>query len=297
MTLHPLAYIAIASVLFSTGGLFIKLTSLSAFELAAARSLVAGIAVALITRRDGFQINPVTAIASMLYAALLLLFVVATKLTTSANAIFLQFTAPVYVLLLEPLMFRERYKLRDFLVVFACIGGMSLFFVGKLQPNDWSGNLAALASGVCFALFMLLLRHPQTRAVNRAASVIYGNFLLAALAAIALVVAPEWTASGNPLRFGDVLIVLYLGIVQIAIAYTFFTLGIARGARSLDAGIVGYIEPLLNPVWVFLVVGERPARPALIGGAIIISAVVIHALWGARANTKLKMHSEKLPVG
>jgi drug/metabolite transporter (DMT)-like permease len=286
MNLHPLVYIAFASVLFSTGGLFIKLTGLSAFELAAARSLVAGIAVAFITRHDGFRLNPVTIAASVLYAALLLLFVCATKLTTSANAIFLQFTAPVYVLLLEPLMFRERYKPRDFLVVAACLGGMSLFFTGELSAADWRGNTTALLSGVCFALFMLLLRHPQTRAVNRAASVIYGNFLLAAVAGASLVIVPELTASENAIGIRDVLIVLYLGIVQIALAYSFFTLGIARGARSLDAAIVGYIEPLLNPLWVFLIISERPSPPALIGGAIIISAVIAHAAWGARRTQR-----------
>lgn len=282
MNLHPLIYIAIAAVLFSTGGLFIKLTGLSAFELGAARSLVAGIAIAFITRREGFRVNPVTALAAALYAALLLFFLIAAKLTTAANAIFLQFTAPVYVLLLEPVIFRERYKSRDFLVVAVCVCGMSLFFTGELSAADWRGNTAALLSGVCFALFMLLLRHPQTRAVNRAASVIYGNFLLAAVAGASLVIAPELTASGKTIGFRDVLIILYLGVVQIAIAYTFFTLGIARGARSLDAAIVGYIEPLLNPLWVFLIISERPATPALIGGAIIISAVVAHAAWGAR---------------
>ena len=282
--LHPLVYVAAAGVLFSTGGLFIKLTTLSPIELAAARSLVAGITIALITRRAGFRINTVTAIASVLYAALLVLFVVATKLTTSANAIFLQFTAPVYVLLFEPLMFGERYKARDFVTVAACVGGMSLFFVGQLRAEDWQGNAAALASGVCFAFFMLLLRHRQTREVNRAASVIYGNLLLAAVGAAALVLLPEATRSaGGGLKIGDALAVLYLGVVQIGVAYALFTFGVTRGARSLDAGIVGYIEPLLNPLWVFLVVGERPARPALVGGAIIISAIVLHALWSARA--------------
>lgn len=286
MNSHPLVYIAIASALFSTGGLFIKLTELSAFELAAARSLVAGVAVAFITRHDGFRLNPVTVLAAVLYAALLLLFVVATKLTTSANAIFLQFTAPVYVLLLEPVMFRERYKPRDFLVVAACLGGMSLFFTGELSAADWRGNTAALLSGICFALFMLLLRHPQTRAVNRAASVIYGNFLLAVVAGAALVIVPDLTVSGKAIGIRDVLIVLYLGVVQIAIAYSFFTLGIVRGARSLDAGIVGYIEPLLNPLWVFLVLHERPATPALIGGAIIITAVIAHAAFSARRTQR-----------
>jgi drug/metabolite transporter (DMT)-like permease len=80
----------------------------------------------------------------------------------------------------------------------------------------------------------------------------------------------------------DVLAVSYLGIVQIGVAYTFFTLGMARGVRSLDAGIVGYVEPVLNPVWVFLLLGERPSQWALLGGAIIISAVLSHTIWGAR---------------
>ena len=284
MKIHPLVYVAAAAVLFSTGGLFIKLTTLSSIELAAARSLVAGITIAIITRRAGFRVNAVTLLASVLYAALLVLFVIATKLTTSANAIFLQFTAPVYVLLFEPPMFRERYKVRDFVTVAACLGGMSLFFVGQLRAEDWLGNAAALLSGVCFAGFMLLLRHRQTREVNRAASVIYGNLILAVVGAAALVLLPEMTRSANTsLATGDVLAILYLGIVQIGVAYALFTYGVTRGARSLDAGIVGYIEPLLNPLWVFLVVGERPARPALVGGAIIISAIVLHALWSARA--------------
>src|SRR6266481_8198405 len=177
VTVSPLLLVLGAAILWSTGGLFIKATSLSVFELSFGRSLLAAITIAIVTRREGFGLNRVSAITSILYAALLLLFVLATKLTTAANAIFLQYTAPVYVLILEPLFYKERFRLRDLITVAVCAGGMSLFFVGKLRPQDVSGNLFALASGVCFALFFLLLRHSKARNVNRASSAIYGNLI------------------------------------------------------------------------------------------------------------------------
>ena len=273
MNLPPIFFVIAAALLWSTGGVFIKATSLSAFELSFGRSLLAAAAVAFFTRREGFRINRVTGIAAVLYAGMLLLFVMATKLTTAANAIFLQYTAPIYILLFEPLLYRERFRLRDSAVVAACVVGMSLFFVGKLRPDDVTGNLAALGSGFCFAFFTLLLRHPQAKQINRASSVIYGNLLLV------LVMAPAFFSGvGLALSATDAAIIVYLGIVQIGLAYTFFTLGIARGVRSLDAGIVGYIEPVLNPVWVVLFVGERPAPWAIVGGTIILTAVILHTL-------------------
>ena len=272
----PLLFVIAAAVLWSTGGLFIKWTSLSGLELSFGRSLLAAITVAIFTRHEGFGLNKVTALASVLYAALLLLFVLATKETTAANAIFLQYTAPVYLLILEPLIYKEKFRRRDLIVVTACVIGMSLFFVGKLRPQDVTGNLLALASGFCFACYFLLLRHSTARSVNRASSVIYGNLLLV------LVVAPiGWRALPEMNRH-DALSVVYLGVVQIGVAYTLFTVAMARGVRSLDAGIVGYIEPVLNPVWVFLVLGERPSSWALVGGAIIVIAVVCHTLVEAR---------------
>ncbi|MGH9900473.1 MAG: DMT family transporter [Pyrinomonadaceae bacterium] len=277
----PILLVLVAALLWSTGGLFIKATTLSAFELSFGRSLLAAATVAFFTRREGFRVNAVTAAAAVLYAALLLLFVVATKLTTAANAIFLQYTAPIYVLILEPLFYREKFCGRDLAVVVACVAGMSLFFVGKLRPDDVSGNVAALGSGLCFALFMLLLRHPRNAEVNRASSVIYGNLLLALLTAPAFFSGPGFTLGAQ-----DALIVAYLGVIQIGLAYTLFTLGIARGVRSLDAGIVGYIEPVLNPVWVFLFIGERPSGWALVGGAVIIGAVALHTLGGVRKSSR-----------
>jgi drug/metabolite transporter (DMT)-like permease len=265
-----------AAVLWSTGGLFIKWTSISGLELSFGRSLLAAITVAIFTRHEGFGLNKVTALASVLYAALLLLFVLATKETTAANAIFLQYTAPVYLLILEPLIYKEKFRRRDLIVVTACVIGMSLFFVGKLRPQDVTGNLLALASGFCFACYFLLLRHSTARSVNRASSVIYGNLLLV------LVATPAGLKALPGMNRHDVLSVVYLGVVQIGLAYTLFTVAMARGVRSLDAGIVGYIEPVLNPVWVFLVLGEQPSSWALVGGAIIVIAVVCHTLLEAR---------------
>ncbi len=268
-------------MLWSTGGLFIKWTSISGLELSFGRSLLAAITVALFTRHEGFRLNKVTALASVLYAALLLLFVLATKETTAANAIFLQYTAPVYLLILEPLFYKEKFRRRDLITVTACVIGMSLFFVGKLRPQDVTGNLLALASGLCFACYFLLLRHPKSRDVNRASSVIYGNLLLVLIAAPAgLKVLPH-------LSLHDAVSIVYLGVVQIGLAYTLFTVAMARGARSLDAGIVGYVEPVLNPIWVFLVIGETPGQWALIGGTIIVLAVVCHMLLEAKRGRRV----------
>lgn len=276
----PLLLVLAAAVIWSSGGLFIKWTTLSGLELSFGRSLLAAITVAIFTRREGFGLNRITLIASVLYAALLLLFVLATKETTAANAIFLQYTAPLYVLVLEPLFYKEKFRQRDLITVIFCVLGMSLFFVGKLRPQDVTGNLLALSSGVCFAAYFLLLRHPSARVVNRASSVIYGNLL------VVLIAAPAGLKALSGITLHDTLSVVYLGIVQIGIAYTLFTLGMARGIRSLDAGIVGYIEPVLNPVWVFLVIGERPSKWALVGGAIIVGAVVMHTTLKAREGRK-----------
>jgi len=275
----PLLLVLGAAILWSTGGLFIKATQLSALELSFGRSLLAAITIAIFTRREGFGINRISAITSLLYAALIILFVLATKLTTAANAIFLQYTAPAYVLILEPIFYKERFRLRDLITVTACLAGMVLFFVGRLRPEDVTGNVLALVSGVCFALFFLLLRHSKARSVNRASSAIYGSLI------VVLICAPAFfRALESGISAADVSRVAYLGIVQIGFAYLLFTSAMARGVRSIDAAIVGYIEPVLNPLWVFLFLGERPSGRAMIGGLIIIVSVMTHTIIEARSG-------------
>ncbi len=281
----PITLIVLAVLLWSTGGLFIKWTTLDAFSVNAGRSLLAALTVAVFTYKKGLKLNKFTLLTAFLYAGTLSCFVYANKTTTAANAIFLQYTAPIYILILSPFILKERFRLFDLVTVVLCLAGMSLFFLepqnsaNKLAADVFTGNIAALASGVFFGLYFIFLRHPRSLAnTNPAISVFYGNILVVLLM-LPLVLQNPPQPSGN-----DFLAIFFLGVFQIGIAYVLFTNGIAGGVRSLDASVIGFIEPLLNPVWVFLFLGERPGFWALIGGAIILFAVVFHTFKLNREN-------------
>ncbi|MGH9899201.1 MAG: DMT family transporter [Pyrinomonadaceae bacterium] len=277
-TAPPALLVFLAALLWSTGGLFIKASSLSAYQISFGRCAFAAITVALVTRRAGFGFNPVTGVAAVIYAIVLLLFVMATKMTTAANAIFLQYTAPIYVMLLEPVVYKEKFKLKDLVTVILCLCGMSLFFLGRLNAQDLTGNVIAIICGAFFGIMMLLLRAPGVREVNPASSVLYGNILLA------LFTLPSFTGALGAIGWRDLAIISYLGIFQLGLSYVLFTLGLARGLRSVDAAIICYIEPVLNPLWVFLVLGERPSVWAITGGTLIIITVFVHSVRNARAK-------------
>lgn len=269
----PVLLVVIAVLLWSTGGMFIKLaTNLDAYQVTFFRSLLAGITVLIITRKDGLRINAFGVMCSVIYATLLFLFVWATKHTTAANAIFLQYSAPVYILILAPFVIGEKFHLRDLVTVIFCIAGMSLFFVGDLTIGDYQGNIAALGSGIFLGLYIMLLRHPKAMGMSGTITVIYGNFLLA------LLTLPSGIAAFPTATLMDYAAVGFLGVFQIGISYILFIKGVRGGTRPLDASIIGFIEPLLNPVWVFLFVGERPQKWAILGGIIIIATVVVHTL-------------------
>ncbi len=270
--LYPIVLVLIAVLLWSTGGLFIKLTTLDAYQVTFFRSFLAAVTVLLLTRKEGLRINAFGIFTSIIYASLLFLFVWATKKTTAANAIFLQYTAPIYILILAPFVIGEKFRWRDLVTVVVVIGGMSLFFVGKLEIADYQGNIAALFSGIFLGLYIMLLRHPRAEGFNPAIAVIYGNFLLAALT------LPSGIAALPVMTFSDASAVGFLGIFQIGISYILFIKGVRGGTRPLDASLIGFIEPLLNPVWVLIFVGESPSRWAVLGGAIIITAISIHTV-------------------
>ena len=276
----PIALVLIAVLMWSTGGLFIKLTSLDAFTVNAGRSLFAAITVALFTYKKGLKLERFTILTSFLYAGTLTCFVYANKNTTAANAIFLQYTAPIYILMLAPFVLKEKFHVKDLLTVVVCLIGMSLFFVGQFDTAAIKGNIAALLSGLFFGLYFIFLRHPRSLANrNSAVSVFYGNVLIVIL--MIPLVAPNLPASVGT---NDILAILFLGVFQIGIAYLLFTKGIAAGVRSLDASIIGFIEPLLNPVWVFLFIGEQPSKWALLGGLIIVATVIVHTIAQQRVS-------------
>ncbi len=268
--------------------MFIKFTTLDAFSVNAGRSFFAAITVAIFTYKKGLRLDWFTLLSAFLYAGTLSCFVYANKTTTAANAIFLQYTAPIYILIFAPFVLREKIRFSDLITVAVCLAGMSLFFLegqntnNNLASNVFFGNIVALASGVFFGLYILLLRHPKSLKLNPAVSVFYGNLL------IVLLMLPFIFSNPPPSQINskDVLAILFLGIFQIGIAYILFTDGISKGVRSLDASIVGFIEPLLNPIWVFLFLGEKPSNWAILGGAIIICAIVFHTVKQNKNNIK-----------
>ncbi|HQU93767.1 MAG TPA: DMT family transporter [Pyrinomonadaceae bacterium] len=291
----PVLLVVIAVFLWSTGGLFIKSTTIDAYQITFFRSLLAALTVLILTRKQGLKIDAFGILSSVIYALLLILFVWATKKTTAANAIFLQYTAPIYILILAPFVIGEKFHIRDLVTVVVVLAGMSLFFVGQLKLEDYQGNIAALLSGVMLGLYILFLKHPKAvgtpklvaagasyKPINPAIAVNYGNFLLAAvtfpsgISAIPIMTGMDWFA------------VSFLGIVQIGISYILFIKGVRAGTRPLDASLIGFIEPLLNPVWVFIFVGERPSQWALLGGAIIITAIAVHSIRQYTGNRALK---------
>jgi len=149
---------------------------------------------------------------------------------------------------------------------------MSLFFVGRLEITDYQGNIAALCSGVLFGLYIMLLKHPKAEELSPTVTVIYGNLILVAMTAssgipaIPSLVPLDWFA------------VIFLGVFQIGISYILYIKGVRGGTRPLDASLIGFVEPLLNPVWVFIFLAERPSQWAMLGGAIIITAIAVHTI-------------------
>lgn len=259
--------------------MFIKMTTLDAFAVNAGRSLFAALTVAVFTFHKGLKLDKFTLLTSFLYAGTLTCFVYANKQTTAANAIFLQYTAPVYILILSPFILREKFRYADLITVVVCLAGMSLFFLepqssaNQLAPNVFLGNAFGLLSGIFFGLYFVLLRHPRSlENPNPALSVFYGNLI------IVLVMIPFLINNPPAPNGSDFLAITFLGVFQIGIAYLLFTIGIARGVRSLDASIIGFVEPLLNPVWVYFAIGETPSKWAILGGIVIVFAVAFHTL-------------------
>jgi drug/metabolite transporter, DME family len=281
--LSPVWLVVIAVLLWSSGGLLIKMTSVSGYEANLGRCFFAAITIAILTKFEALKADKFTFICSFFYVGALSFFAVANKMTTAANAIFLQYTAPIYILILAPFVLKEKFKIADLITVIVCLLGMSLFFIedkaSSLAPNPFLGNILGLLSGVSLGLYILMLRHPKAIKQNPASSVFYGN-LFAILVMIPFIL-PEpsvWTSK-------DIFAVVILGVFQIGLAYFLFTLGVRKGVKSLDASIIGFIEPLLNPVWVFLQLGERPSSWAIIGGIAIISAVILHTLKNKKGDS------------
>ncbi len=256
-----------AALLWSTGGIFIKLVTLDASQISFFRGIFAAIVFVIIFKKNIFYANVFTFINAVSYAAILILFVMATKETTAANAIFLQYTAPIYVLIFEPIINKTKYEKINILTIIFCFIGMILFFTGKLSSGYMRGNIIALLSGVAYAAFLLGMR--KNKHEYQFSSIFYGNVLVALICLPSIFYLHSISAD-------NFMMVAYLGVFQIGIAYAIFSFGLKR-VYAIEASLMSMIEPVLNPVWVFLGYGEVPSFMAIIGGILIIAAISVRA--------------------
>jgi len=265
--------VAAAALLWSTGGIGIKWLSEPPLKIAFYRSATAAVALFVIFRPRVWRWTPAFLVGIGSYAACLTTFVLATKWTSAANAIFLQYSGVVWVLLLSPLVLKEPFHRRDAFAVAVAFLGMALFFLGRFESRGYAGEITALVSSVFFAILVLALR--RERGGGAEAVVTYGN-VLAALALLPFVwghlsVTPQ-----------SALVLTFLGVVQIGGAYALFVAGL-RHVTATQASLVGMLEPISNPIWVFLFLGERPGPFSILGGAIVLGAIAWRTLTGGPA--------------
>jgi len=267
-----LIYISFTAFLWSTSGFFIKYLTIGAFQISFFRSGIAALTILTISllrkQKFKFEFDTVSNFASVFYAGILILFVIATKMTTAANAIFLQFTAPIYLVVLEPLFLKTKFEPRNIITILICIAGMILFFFGKLEIGNIYGNLIAICSGICFAMFSLLVKYKKVKhkSENTISSAITGNALVTVIAFI--IIFPNLSLSLN-----ETLCLLYMGSIQIGISYVIFNEGI-KYVSATESMIIATIEAIFNPIWVFIGIGETPSIYSIFGAAIIFGAIM-----------------------
>ncbi|MBC7885345.1 MAG: DMT family transporter [Saprospiraceae bacterium] len=260
----------LAAILWSSGGLFIKLLPQSAFTILFYRSFYANLVFLIIFRKSLFKINRLSLISSLFYAPLLISFVTATKLTTSANAIFLQYTAPAFVLLLEPYFVRTKLSRINIITVIACLLGMCLFFTEQFSsPDNWLGIWLALFSGLI--LTGLLISQKMNKPEFQTGAVFLGNIL------VCIFTIPWFIDSPWP-TVEEHFYLMILGFGQLGLGYALFIYG-QKYLPAIESSLIAMLDPILNPVWVFIGYGEHPGYWAVVGGFIIIAALTLRLFW------------------
>jgi len=272
-----LIYISIAALLWSSSGLFIKISSsleINAFQISFYRSLVAAITIISIStiqkKKIKFEFDAISILCSITYSGILIFFVIANTLTTAANTIFLQFTAPIYLLFLEPVFLKTKFQIKNLITICICISGMALFFTGRLEAGNLYGNMFGILSGISFALFSLFLKWKKQihKTENTLSQIAMGNILVAIIC-FPIIFSKLFI---SPVGF---LILSFLGIFQIGLSYVIYNEGI-KYVSATESLIIAMLEAVFNPFWVYIGIGERPSNFALLGGAVILMGILVH---------------------
>ena len=262
-----------AAVLWSTSGVFVKGLDWQPLSILAGRGIFTSILFLLYMRRLPKKVTRWTLLAAGGSMATQFLFVTSTKLTTAANSIFLQYTAPIYVVVLAYLLLREKPLRSDLIAMGIIFIGLLLFFGDQLSPDGFYGNILAVLSGMTSAIMMVSFRAQKNSSPED--SVLIASLVIA-IFGFPSVLKESWTISGWS-------VLAYLGIFQIGVAFIFFTKGI-KHIPALEANLIGTLEPILNPVWVFLFLGERMGKSALLGGLVVLMGVIVSAVGSARTD-------------
>ena len=266
----------ITACMWSIGGLFIKLISWSPFMIAGVRSAISGsvMAVYMMKASVGFKLNRYSFFAGIGLCFSATLFTMANKLTTAANAIVLQYTAPVFILLLSALLFRQKMRKKEVGVVLVTLAGMVLFFFDQLSPGNVAGNLLGILAGIFLALMFVMVGRGGDDDSTRMSGILIAHtmtVLIGVPLGLLGVMSDTAAAAGSPLGL-EILYVAILGVFQLGIPYVLY--GIAsRDCPPLACSLIGMLEPLLNPVWVAIFTGEVPGLFAMAGAVVIIATV------------------------
>ncbi len=275
---RAVALLAATALLWSSSGLFVKLLDWSPLAILSGRSLIAAVVFLAYLLRLGLLRVRYTrwhVLGALGYTFAQLLFVTATKLTTAANAIFLQYSSPIWVIVLATLILRERPQRADWLAMAGIFSGLLLFFGDNLSFGGWAGSLAAIGSGVALAL-MIVATHRQTTGTP-AHTLLLGS-LISLLIGLPGLSQAHWS-------LGNLAIILYLGACQIGLAFVLYSIAAPR-LPALETTLILTLEPVLNPLWVFLALGEAPGALALAGGLIVLGAIVLRARAATRPPTQ-----------
>lgn len=265
--MSPILRMVLAAVLWSLGGLLIKMIDWNPLAIAGGRSAIAAIVMMFYIGKPTVTLSKNKLLGALAYTGTLICFVSANKLTTSANAIVLQFSAPVWVALFSTWFLKEKITKLDWVTIGVVMGGMVLFFIENISGGYVFGNIVAITSGVFFALMVIFLKFEDKGSPIEIT--LLGNIF------VFLVSIPF--LFGITITLKAILTLLALGIFQIGFAYILYT-SATPYVTSVEAILIPVIEPLLNPVWVMIFIGEVPGFYALVGGIIIIAAIVIRSL-------------------
>ena len=267
--------LVIAILFLSTSGLLIKLSGWDALALNGARSLIAAAVLWIYLRRPNFTWSRAQVGGAIAYAVTILTFVVASRWTTAANAVFLQFTAPVWVALFGIPLLGERPRRSDWAAMIAIALGMLLFFGDELSAAGTWGNLLAIFSGMCMALMLIALR--QQKDGSPTETILLGNWI-AGVIGLPVIIFGDQLVNAR-----EIIIILFMGIFQLGLPFIVVALAVKQ-LRAIEMILIQTLEPILNPIWVFLFIGERPSPSALVGAAVVTTAVTLNAIVASRRS-------------